>query len=329
MASHIGRRKFLATLSGAAAWPLVVRAQQSDHMRRIGFLSLGPPSAQARRVAALEAGLRDLGYVEGKNIVIEFRWAESEDQLRDLAADLVRMDVDVIFAPSSTTVEFARQATKTIPIVFSNHADPVGIGHVASLAHPGGNITGLSMLLTELATKELEMFTEAVPHARRIGVLWNPMTPSHPRVVEAVTAAGEKLGVALHMRPVRSAEDFDRVFAEMLQERVGGFLDIASPLTFARRTALAELALEHRLAGIFGLKEYAEAGGLMSYGADLNDLHRRAATYIDKILKGAKPADLPVGQASKYELVINLKTAKALGLSIPDKLIALADEVIE
>ena len=207
------RREFI-TLLGAAAWPLAARAQQPDHMRRIGFLSLGPPSAQASRVAALQAGLRDLGYIEGKNIIIEFRWAESEDQLRDLAADLVRMNVDVIFAPSSTTVEFARQATKTIPIVFSNHADPVGIGHVASLAHPGGNITGLSMLLTELATKELEMFTEAVPHARRIGVLWNPTTPSHPRVVEAVTAAGEKLGVALHLMPVRSAEDFDRVFAD-------------------------------------------------------------------------------------------------------------------
>src|SRR5262245_44033790 len=299
MASYIGRRKFLALLSGAAAWPLVARAQQSDHMRRIGFLSLGPPSAQAGRVAALWAGLRDLGYIEGKNIAIEFRWAESEGHLRDLAADLVRINVDVIVAPSSTMVEPARQATKTIPIVFCNHADPVGLGHIASLAHPGGNITGLSMLLTELAAKALEIFTEAMPQARRIGVLWNPATPSHPLAVKSV------------------------------EERVEGFLDIASPLTVARRTALAELALKHRLAGIFGLKIYVEAGGLMSYGADFNDLHRRAAAYIDKILKGANPADLPVEQASKYELVINLKTAKALGLSIPDKLIARADEVIE
>ena len=329
MTVTIGRRELLVALgSAAAAWPLAARAQQPA-MPVIGYLQSGSPEPNVNRVAGFRKGLSEAGYVEGQNVAIEFRWAESEDQLRDLAADLVRMNVDVIFAPSSTTVEFARQATKTIPIVFSNHADPVGIGHVASLAHPGGNITGLSMLLTELATKELEMFAEAVPHARRIGVLWNPMTPSHPRVVEAVTAAGEKLGVALHLMPVRSAEDFDRVFAEMLQERVGGFLDIASPLTFARRAALAEVALEHRLAGIFGLKEYAEAGGLMSYGADFNDLHRRAAIYIDKILKGAKPADLPVEQASKYELVINLKTAKALGLSIPDKLIALADEVIE
>ena len=330
MIAKMKRREFITLVGGAVvAWPLAARAQQPAKVARIGYLDLGPASARASRVQALRAGLRDLGWVEGKNIVIEFRWADGVQQLPELAAELVRMNVDVIFAPSSTLVEPARQATQKIPIVFSTHADPVGIGHVASLAHPGGNITGLSMLLTELATKELEMFTEAVPHVRRIGVLWNPTTPSHPRVVKVVTAAGEKLGVALQMMPVRSAEDFDRVFAEMLQERVGGFLDIASPLTFARRTALAELALQHRLPGIFGFKEYAEAGGLMSYGADFNDLARRAALYIDKILKGANPADLPVEQASKYELVINLKTAKALGLEIPPMLLARADEVIE
>jgi putative tryptophan/tyrosine transport system substrate-binding protein len=326
----MNRREFIILLGGAVAgWPLAARAQKSERMRRIGFLGLAPASAQTSRVAALRAGLRDLGYIEGKNIVLEFRWAESEDQLHDLAADLVRMNVDVIFAPSSTTVEPARQATKTIPIVFSNHGDPIGIGHVESFAHPGGNITGLSMLLTELAAKELEIFTEAVPQARRIGVLWNPTTPSHPPAVKAVTAAGEKLGVALHMMPVGSAKDFDGVFAEMVRERVGGFLDIASPLTFARRTALAELALEHRLANVFGLKEYAQAGGLMSYGADFDELHRRAALYIDKILKGAKPADLPVEQGSKYALTINLKTAKALGITFPLMLLARADEVIE
>jgi ABC-type uncharacterized transport system substrate-binding protein len=323
------RRKFVTLLGGAAVtWALAARAQPPA-MPVLGFLGLGPASTQAGRVAALRAGLRDLGYIEGKNIAIEFRWAESEDQLRDLAADLVRIKVDVMFAPSSTFVEAARQATKTIPIVFSNHADPVGLGHVASLAHPGGNITGLSMLLTELAAKDLEIFTEAMPQARRIGVLWNPATPSHPLAVKSVTAAGEKLGVALHMMPVRSAEDFDRVFAEMAAERVDGFLDIDSPLTVARRTALAEIALKHRLAGIFGLKIFVQAGGLISYGADFNDLHRRAAAYIDKILKGANPADLPVEQASKYELVINLKTAKALGIEMPPTLLARADEVIE
>jgi putative ABC transport system substrate-binding protein len=277
----------------------------------------------------LYAGLRDLGHIEGKNLAIEFRWAESADQLPELAAELVRMNVDVIFASVSLLVEPARQATKTIPIVFSNHADPVGIGHVTSLAHPGGNITGLSMLLTELAAKELEILHEAVPRATRIGVLWNPATPSHPPAVKAVAAAGEKLGVALHMMPIRTAEDFEGVFATMAQERVGGFLVIATPLTTARRGILADLALKHRLPGMFGTKEHVEAGGLMSYGADLVDLWRRAAIYIDKILKGTKPADLPVEQASKYELVINLKTAKVLGLDIPPTPLARANEVIE
>jgi putative tryptophan/tyrosine transport system substrate-binding protein len=325
----VRRREFIGLLGCAAGWPLTARAQQPPKVARIGFLGFGPASAWARRVEALRAGLRDLGYVEGKNLGIEFRWAESAEQLPELAAELVRMNVDVIFAPASTFVEPARQATKTIPIVFATHADPVGIGHVASLARPGGNITGLSMLLTELAAKELEILHEVVPRATRIGVLWNPTTPSHPPAVKAVAAAGEKLGVVLHMMPVRTVEDFEGIFATMTQERVGGFLVIASPLTTARRATLAELALKHRLPGMFGTKENVEAGGLMSYGADLNDLWHRAAIYIDKILKGTRPADLPVEQASKYELVINLKTAKALGLDIPPALLVRADEVIE
>jgi putative ABC transport system substrate-binding protein len=277
----------------------------------------------------MQAGLHDLGYVEGKTIALEFRWAERVDQLPELAAELVRMNVDVIFALSSTEVEPARQATKTIPIVFAAHADPVGIGHVASLARPGGNITGLSMLLTELAAKELEILKEAVPHALRIGILWNPTTPSHQAALKAVETAGEKLGVQLLTVPARTAEDFDGAFSTMARHRVGGFLVLASPLTRAQRTLLAEFALKHRLPGMFGIKDNVEAGGLMSYAADMNDLTRRSAVYIDKILKGAKPADLPVEQASKYQLVINLKTAKALGLEVPPMLLARADEVIE
>ena len=324
----IRRREFITLLGGTAAWPVAARAQHPA-MPVVGFLSLGPASAWASRVEALRAGLRDLGYVQGKNILIEFRWAERADQLPELAAELVHMNVDVIFASVSTYVEAARQATKTIPIVFSNHADPIGIGHVSSLAHPGGNITGLSMLLTELSAKELEIFTEAVPQVRRIAVLWNPTTPSHPPAVKAVESAGNKLGIALYTLPVQSVEDFDGAFSVMTQERVGGFLAIASPLTTSQRTLLAEFALKHRLPGIFGVKENVEAGGLMSYGADINDLWRRAAVYIDKILKGAKPADLPVEQASKYQLIINLKTAKALGLTIPESFLLRADEVIE
>jgi putative tryptophan/tyrosine transport system substrate-binding protein len=330
MIAKLGRREFIALLGGgAASWPLAMRAQQAGNLPRIGYLGFGPASAYATRVEALRVGLRDLGYVEGKNIVIEFRWAQSVDQLPELAAELVRMHVDVIFASSSTLVDLARQATQTIPIVFSNHADPVGIGHVASLARPGANITGLSMLLTDLAAKELEILTEALPQAKRIGELWNPTTPSHPPAVRAVEEAGEKLGVKLVLVPVRTAEDFDGAFATMLREGSGGFLVVPSPLSTSYRATLAELALQHRLPGMFGHKDYVDAGGLMSYGADIDDLNRRAAVYIDKILKGTKPADLPVEQASKYQLAINLKTAKALGLTIPPMLLARADEVIE
>jgi putative tryptophan/tyrosine transport system substrate-binding protein len=322
------RREFITLLGGTAvAWPLAARAQQ--RVKVIGFLGLSPASAWVSRVEALRAGLRDLGYVEGKNIVIEFRWAKTVDELPELAAELVRMNVDVIVASSSTMVEAARQATKTIPIVFTNHADPVGIGHVASLARPGANITGLSMMLTELATKELEILTEALPHARRIGVLWNPTTPSHPPALKALEATGEKLGVQLNLEPAQTTADLERAFASMTRERVDGFVLVGSPLFTAQRASIAELALKHRLAGVLDTKSLVEAGGLMSYGADIDDLSRRAAVYVDKILKGARPADLPVEQASKYELVINLKTARTLGVKIPPMLLARADEVIE
>jgi putative tryptophan/tyrosine transport system substrate-binding protein len=327
---RLTRREFICLAGGGAvAWPLVARAQQPERMWRIGFLGPAPASSFAPRVEALRAGLRDLGYVEGKNILFEFRWADTVDQLPEFAAELVRMHVDLIFAPSSTYVEPARRATNTIPIVFAIHADPVGTGHVASLSHPGGNITGLTMLLTDLAAKELEILKEAIPHATRIGIVWDPTTPSHPAALPTVKAAGEKLGVTLDFEPVSRFEEFDSAFVAMTRERVDGFLVVASPLSFSQRSPLAELALKHRLPGMFGTKENAEVGGLMSYSADLNDLHRRAATYVDKILKGIKPADLPVEQASKYELVINLKTAKALGLEIPPTLLARADEVIQ
>jgi putative tryptophan/tyrosine transport system substrate-binding protein len=326
MASHIGRRKFLATVGAAAAWPLAARGQQAERMPRVGFLGLAGEFGGAE---ALRAGLRDLGHVEGGNIAIEWRWAQKVDQLPELAADLVRIKVNVIFAPSSTFVEAARQVTTTIPIVFAVHADPVGIGHVASLPRPGGNITGLTMLLTDLAAKELEILKEAVPQATRIGVLWNPTTPSHPPALKAVEAGAEKLGVRLLMVPAEATEDFAGAFSTMTRERVNAFLVIASPITVAQRTLLAELAVKHRLPGMFGVKDNVQAGGLMSYAADLNDLYRRAAVYIDKILKGAKPADLPVEQASKYELVVNLRTAKAIGLAIPESFLLRADEVIE
>jgi len=326
---HIGRRAFITLLGGAAvAWPLAAAAQQPTKVARIGHLDLGPASARASRVETLRAALRDLGYVEGKNIVIEFRWADGTQQLPELAAELVRMNVDVIFAPSSTMVEPARQATKTIPIVFANHADPIGSGHVASLNRPGGNITGLSNLATDLDAKALEVLKEAVPRATRIGVLWNPTTPSQVPGMRSIEAAGKRLGLELYLASA-AVEDFDGAFASMAREDVGGAFVVPAPITIMQRARLAELALKHRLPTMFGTKENVEAGGLMSYGADRNELIRRAAVYIDKILKGTKPADLPVEQASKYQLVINLKTAKALSLEIPPTLLARADEVIE
>jgi len=325
----VKRREFITLLGGAAvAWPLAARAQQATKVARIGFLGLAPAALYAPRVEALRTGLRDLGYVEGKNIVIEFRWAEGVNQLPQQAAELVRLNVDVIFASSSILVDPARHATKTIPIVFATHADPIGTGHVASLAKPGGNITGLSDLLTELCAKQLEMLKEVLPHARRIAVLWNPPTPSHGPALKAIKVAGEKLGVQLNMVPVRTVEDFEGVFSEMTQKRVDGFLVVASLLSYSQRTSLAEFALNRRLPGMFVRKENVEAGGLMSYSADGLDLHRRSASYIDRILKGEKPAELPVQQATKFELVINNKTAKAIGLTVPDKLLALADGVL-
>jgi len=306
-----------------------VRAQQPAKVPQIGFLRFDPASANAGRIEALRAGLRELGYVEGKTIVIEFGWAETVDQLHERAAELVRINVDVIFALSSTETNAARQATKTIPIVFGTHADPVGLGHVASLARPGGNITGLTVLQTDLTAKALEIFKEALPQATRFGVLSSPTAPSHRPTLQAAEAAGTKLRVQLHMVAVRTVEDFEGAFATMARERVGGFFVAASAFTVSQRALLAELALKHRLPSMFGARDNVEAGGLMSYAPDQNDLTRRAAAYIDKILKGAKPADLPVEQASKYELVINLKTAKALGLAIPESFLLRADEVIE
>jgi putative ABC transport system substrate-binding protein len=323
------RRGFITALGGAIMWPLAARAQASVKIARIGFLGLAPASAWSGEVNALRAGLRDLGYIEGNNIVLDFRWATNVGEMSALANELVRSNVDIIFAPASTQVEPARRATKTIPIVFAQHADPVGTGHVASLAHPGGNITGVSMVLTELAAKGLEILKQAVPSASRFGILWNPTTPSHVKVVNEIEVAGKTLGVQLLMTPVQTIDDFEGAFEIMRRERADGFLAPPSPLTNSQPRPLAELGLKFRLPGMFGNKDNVAAGGLMSYGADFNYMYRHAAIYIDKILRGEKPSDLPVEQASKYDLVLNLKTARALGIDLPPTLLARADEVIE
>jgi putative ABC transport system substrate-binding protein len=298
-------------------------------MWRIGYLGFGSASSWTSEIEALRSGLRDLGYIEGKNVSIEYRWAQQADQTFDLATELVQMNVDVIFAPASTQVEPARRATNRIPIVFAQHADPVGLGDVASLSRPGGNITGMSMLLTELSVKELEILSETFPNAARIGVLWNPTTPSHPTAVRAIVAASEKLGVRVVLAPAGSVAEIQEAFAMMSREQVSGVLVLSSPLYNTHGELLAEYQMKHRLPEIFANKGNVNAGGLISYGADLDDLYRRAAAYIDKIFKGAKPADLPVEQASKYLMVINLKTAKALGVTIPQNVLARADEIIE
>src|SRR5215469_9193855 len=233
--SGMRRRDFITLVGCAAAYPFAARAQKPTKVARIGHLDLGPASARASRVETLRAALRDLGYVEGKNIVIEFRWADGVQQLPELATELVRMNVDVIFAPSSTMVEPARQATKTIPIVFANHADPIGSGHVASLNRPGGNITGLSDLATDLDAKQLEILKEVVPQATRIGVLWNPTTPSQVPGLQSLKAAGEKLGLALHMASAATAEEFDGAFASMARENVDSLFVMPSPLIVMQR----------------------------------------------------------------------------------------------
>jgi ABC-type uncharacterized transport system substrate-binding protein len=324
------RRQFIKLASGALmARPMTARAQQSTKVWRIGYLGFGPASSWTSEIEALRRGLRDLGYIDGKNITIEFRWAVRTDQTFDLAMQLVRMNVDVIFAPASTQVEPARRATSAIPIVFAQHADPIGLGDAASLSRPGANVTGMSMLLTEISVKELEILKETLADAVRIGVLWNPTTPSHPTAVKAVEAAGEKLRLQLVLAPARSASEIEQAFAMMSREQVSGVLVLSSPLYTTEAARLAQLQLRHHLPEIFANKANVEAGGFVSYGADLDDLYRRAASYIDKIFKGANPADLPVEQASKYLMVFNLKTAKALGIAIPPTVLARADEVIE
>jgi putative ABC transport system substrate-binding protein len=325
----VRRRDFITFLGGAvAAWPRMARAQRTT-TPVVGFLGFGTASASANRVEALREGLRELGYVEGKNIKIEFRWAGTDDELRERAAELVRMNVDVIFATSSTEVGAAKEVTKAIPIVFATHADPVGTGHVTSLPRPGGNITGMSVMQSDLTAKALAILKEAVPQATRFGVFWNSTVASGRPTLQAAEAAGAKLGIQIHSVPVRASKDFDGAFAAMARERVGGVFVAASTLTRVERTPLAQLAIKYRLPSMFGTRENVEAGGLMSYAPDQADLTRRAATYIDKILKGDKPAVLPVEQASKYRLAINLGTAKQLGLHLPPTLLALADDLID
>jgi len=250
-------------------------------------------------------------------------------RMRELAEELVQLKVDIIMAPSSVYTGVAKRATSTIPIIFMSHADPLRTGHVASLARPGGNATGLTIMMTETNVKSLEVFKEAVPGLSRVAVVWDPATPSHVPGLKAVEAAGPSLGLRIQSVPVRSASEYESAFSTMGRERADGVLVLSTPLFIAGAKPLADLALRHKLPSVFGPKHHVAAGGLMSYSPDRADLYRRGAIFVDKILKGARPADLPVERATRFELVINLKTAKALGLTIPQSVLLRADEVIQ
>jgi putative ABC transport system substrate-binding protein len=281
-------------------------------------------------IAAFRGGLRELGWIEGKSIVFEYRWGEGRyDHLIELAQELVRLNVDVIVAPSSVYVEAARRATSTIPIVFAVHADPIGSGHVASLAHPGSNITGVALAMPETNAKLLELLKEAVPKLSRLAVLWNPATPSHGPGLRAVEERGRALGVRVQAIAVDNEAQFDSAFVAITSKQAGGLLVLSTPLFIAGAKPLAELALRHKLPTMFGPRTHAEAGGLLSYGPDRAALFSRAAGYVDMILKGAKPADLPVQQPTKFEFVVNLKTAKALGITIPLSVLERADQILQ
>jgi putative ABC transport system substrate-binding protein len=326
----VDRRRFLlSALTGALSVPRAAGAQPAGKAHRIGFL-WDTPAVWPHALEGFRQGLRDLGWVEGQNIVVEYRWAEGQfDRLPLMVEELVRLKVDLIVAPTSIYTEAAKRGTSRIPIVFVSHADPIASGHVTSLARPGSNATGLTIIMSETMAKSLELLKAAVPGLTRVAVIWDPATPSHRPALKAVADMGGALGLHLQTLPVRSATEFGSAFSAIAQERAGAVLVLSTPLFMGGAKRLAELALAHRLPTMFGPREHVESGGLLSYSPDRADLYRRAATYVDKILKGAKPADLPVQQATKFELTINLKTAKALGLTIPPSLLLRADEVIE
>jgi len=318
----------LSALIVALSFP--AEAQQTK-IPRIGFLVPSSPSASSSRIAAFRQGLRELGYVEGKNIVIEYRYAEGKQDLQtDLAAELVRLKVDLIVTSSTPGVLAVKKTSSTVPIVFATISDdPVASGLVASLARPGGNITGLTLLGPELGGKRLELLKEAVPNVTRVALLWNSANPSHGLQSKETHAAAQAMGLQLQSLEVRSSREFDSAFETALRERAQALITLPEPLFNTHLKRIVEFAAKNRLPAMYAVPEFADTGGLMAYGPSYPDLYRRAATYVDKILKGAKPADLPVEQPTKIEFIINLKTAKQIGLTIPPNVLVRADKVIK
>jgi putative ABC transport system substrate-binding protein len=327
----VRRREFITIVGGAAAaWPLAARAQQPA-MPVIGFLNAASPIEWARFLAAFRQGLKETGFIEGQNVAIEFRWAEGQyDRLPTLAADLVKRGIAVLVATGgSTSALAAKAATTTIPIVFSTGGDPVKEGLVASLGRPGGNSTGVSVLTNVLVAKRLEILREVVPNASVTGVLLNPNGAGAKAQLEDVETAGRTIGQPLHILHASSERDFETVFATIVQTRIGALIVGGDPFFSSRRDQLVALAARDKIPAIYEWREYAEAGGLMSYGSDLADGYHQVGIYAGRILKGDKPADLPVVQSTKVEFVLNLKTARSLGLTISLPLLGRADEVIE
>jgi len=328
----MNRREAIIALVALGAVSRAAGAQQAAKVHRVGLIA-GTLVVGSRTVEAFRQGLRDLGYVEGRNLVIEYRDAEGKlERFPALAAELVALKVDVIVAPSTPAVLAARQATGTIPIVFIGAADAVTSKLVTSLARPGGNVTGLSNVASELVGKRLEQLKQTVPGVSRVAVLWQPGEldeRAEKDYLRAAEVAALALGVRLQFVAARGPEDFDRAFSEMTTARAGALTVLPFSMFRNERGRLLDLAAKNRLPAIYPEREYVDAGGLMAYGANLADLFRRAATYVDKILKGAKPGDLPVEQPTKFELVINLKTANALGITIPQSVLLRADRVIE
>jgi putative ABC transport system substrate-binding protein len=326
----VKRREVITGIATAVAWPLVARAQHTAKLPSLGFLTAGTPGAGSPGLPALLEGLRQLDWIEGKTIVIEYRYAENRNErLPELAAELVRLNVDVIVVAGTLAPFAAKRATTTIPIVMTSAGDPLDSGLVASLARPGGNVTGLSLMMSEVSGKRLELLKELVPQLSRVAVLWNSTNPYPTIVFKETQDAARTLGIEVQSLEVKGPADFATVFGLARQKRPDAFLTIDDPLTLSQRDPILDFAAANRLPAIYGIEEFAVAGGLMTYGASIPDLYHRAATYVDKILRGAKPGELPVEQPTKFDLVINLKTAKALGLTVPQTLLVAADKVIE
>ena len=323
------RRQFISLFGGAAvAWPIVARAQQRAKIYRLGFLWGLPPILPW--TTAFDRGLAVFGWVNGQNIVIDHRSADGHfDRLPALATELVNLGADLIVALSAPETSAAKQVTKGIPIVFVVHGDPLSVGDIQSLSHPGGNITGLSQMHPELSTKQLDLLKQIAPGISRIGVLWNAANPAKQTDWKFLAPAAQALGVTLQSFEVRDPADFDNAFVAITRARPDALLTLGDPLMVTYRASVATFALNAGLPAMFTHRQFVEVGGLMSYGANFPDLFRRAARYVDKILKGAKPADLPVEQPTKFELFLNLSTAKKLGLVVPPTLLVAADEVIE